>query len=108
MGSGAGKTSRYIPTLDGWRAVAIGLVLFSHTRLPHGFLASLSPYGAIGVHVFFAISGFLITFRLLEEYRLFGAISLRAFYLRRFFRILPPAFGYLACAALLGLALAWI
>jgi peptidoglycan/LPS O-acetylase OafA/YrhL len=98
----------YIPTLDGWRAVAIAMVLFCHARLPHDFLAGVSPYGALGVDLFFAISGFLITSRLIEESRTQGSISLKAFYARRFFRIIPPAFAYLACAAVLGLVLRWI
>jgi peptidoglycan/LPS O-acetylase OafA/YrhL len=95
----------YLPTLDGWRAVAISLVLFCHMRLPHNFLAGVSSYGAVGVDLFFAISGFLITFRLIEEFRISGKISLQAFYIRRFFRIIPPALTYLGCMALLGLLL---
>src|SRR5271168_4566722 len=84
------------------------MVLFCHARLPGDFLAGVSPYGALGVDLFFAISGFLITSRLIEERRIDGTISLKAFYVRRFFRIIPPAFAYLACAAVLGLALGWI
>ena len=80
-----------LPTLDGWRAVAIAMVLFCHVRLPGEFLAGASPYGAVGVHVFFAISGFLITYRLIEEADGTGTVSLRQFYIRRAFRILPPA-----------------
>jgi peptidoglycan/LPS O-acetylase OafA/YrhL len=98
----------YIPTLDGWRAVAIAMVLFCHLRLPGDFLAGVSPYGALGVDLFFAISGFLITSRLIDERRVEGRISLKAFYVRRFFRIIPPAFAYLACVAVLGVALQWI
>jgi peptidoglycan/LPS O-acetylase OafA/YrhL len=94
----------YLPTLDGWRAVAIAMVLFAHAPPLHGFLASISPYGALGVDLFFAISGFIITFRLLEEYRLTGTVSLRAFYTRRFFRIVPPTLAFLACLSVLGLA----
>ncbi len=93
----------YLPTLDGWRAIAITLVLFAHVRLPGNALQQISPYGAMGVHLFFAISGFLITNRLLEE-----GTSLRAFYIRRAFRILPAAFLYLAVLCALGLAGAWI
>jgi peptidoglycan/LPS O-acetylase OafA/YrhL len=51
--------------------------------------------------IFFALSGFLITTRLLEEYRKNGRISLRDFYLRRAFRILPPALLYLAVLSVL-------
>ncbi len=39
---------------------------------------------------FFVVSGFIITTLLLREHEARGTISLRAFYLRRCFRILPP------------------
>ncbi len=93
----------YLPTLDGWRAIAIALVLFTHVRLPGGALQQISPYGAMGVHLFFAISGFLITNRLLED-----RSGLRAFYVRRAFRILPAAFLYLAVLFALGFVGGWI
>lgn len=98
----------YLPTLDGWRAVAIAMVVFAHVRLPGGAFQSIAPYGALGVHLFFAISGFLITNRLLEEEESAGRVSLRSFYIRRGFRILPAAFTYLAALCVLGFALGWI
>jgi peptidoglycan/LPS O-acetylase OafA/YrhL len=52
--------------------------------------------------MFFALSGFLITFRLLEEFEQTNAIGLTGFYRRRARRILPPALIYLALLALLG------
>jgi len=55
----------------------------------------------MGVSVFFALSGFLITRRLMEERR----IDLPGFYRRRAFRILPPIVAYLAVVALLGLGM---
>jgi peptidoglycan/LPS O-acetylase OafA/YrhL len=57
--------------------------------------------GWSGVDLFFAISGMLICSRLLEEERVFGRISLRNFYIRRAFRILPPALAYLGAIAIL-------
>jgi peptidoglycan/LPS O-acetylase OafA/YrhL len=98
----------YLPTLDGWRAVAIALVLFAHVRLPGNALQSVAEYGAVGVHLFFAISGFLITNRLLEEQERNGSMSLRAFYIRRAFRILPAALAYLAALCVLGFGFGWI
>jgi peptidoglycan/LPS O-acetylase OafA/YrhL len=95
----------HLPTLDGWRAVAIVAVLFCHVRWPTDALNRLAPYGAMGVSVFFALSGFLITRRLMEEWRAAGRIDLRAFYVRRAFRILPPILVYLAAASLLGFGL---
>ncbi len=98
------RAADYLPALDGWRAVAILMVVFCHLRLPGSALRTLAPYGAMGVHLFFAISGFLITHRLLEEYDRSGRISLRSFYVRRAFRILPAAFAYLLTLCLLGFA----
>ena len=98
----------YIPTLDGWRAVAIIAVMASHAG--HSYSAPLGrdsffdriASGTHGVNLFFAISGLLITSRLLEEWDTAGHVSLKRFYTRRAFRILPPALLYLGCVALLG------
>lgn len=98
----------YIPTLDGWRAIAITGVLFAHSRtgvIPwFGSRASsyLSDQGKHGVDLFFAISGLLICSRLLDEEKKFGFISLRGFYIRRALRILPPAVLYLLVIAVLS------
>ncbi len=90
----------YIPTLDGWRAVAILGVILSHS-----FASTYwTRHGALGVNLFFAISGFLITSRLLGEHQKAGRISLTQFYFRRAFRILPPALCYLAVIGLLAAA----
>jgi peptidoglycan/LPS O-acetylase OafA/YrhL len=97
----------YLPTLDGWRAIAIIAVVFHHD-----WIDSLGPlntkwlynYGWFGVDIFFAISGLLICSRLLEEEKMQGHIHLRKFYIRRAFRILPPAITYLAVIGALGLA----
>jgi peptidoglycan/LPS O-acetylase OafA/YrhL len=97
--------SGYLPTLDGWRAIAVGMVLLNHAGLPPahhvGFVSGL---GALGVDLFFAISGILICSRLLEEERVCGRISLRGFYIRRTFRIFPPAYLFLAAVAVLTIA----
>ncbi len=106
------KLSGYIPTLDGWRAISIILVLLNHTRFDvstpmlGSFLGRLSEYGAAGVNIFFAISGVLICGRLLQEEQDHGSISLRNFYVRRAFRILPPALLYLLTIAILSPLLA--
>jgi len=70
--------------------------------LPHWLFSVLDGAGEKGVQLFFAISGFLITSRLLEEWNCFGRISLRRFYVRRVCRILPPAMTYLLVIAGLG------
>lgn len=78
-----------IPTLDGWRAVAILVVLCHHIAAFNGNESWWLQHGRMGVDVFFAISGLLITSQLLQNN------NLRTFYIRRVFRILPPAILYL-------------
>lgn len=99
----------YLPTLDGWRAVAIGLVLLTHDRVYQmgqfstGLIHAGHGHGQGGVELFFCISGILICSRLLVEEWLTGTISLQNFYLRRCFRIQPAAWVYLSfVAALMG------
>lgn len=99
--------SGYLPSLDGWRAVAILAVITVHdsTYTWHGRpLRWLQNYGSLGVVLFFAISGILIVGRILEEEHLTGRFHLRSFYIRRFFRIQPAAFVYLGAVALLACA----
>jgi peptidoglycan/LPS O-acetylase OafA/YrhL len=98
----------YLPTLDGWRCVAITAVLCCHIHWPSETLLRLAPNGALGVHLFFALSGFLITTRILEENLKYGRVSWANFYIRRCFRILPPALLYLAFAGAMGLWLGLI
>jgi peptidoglycan/LPS O-acetylase OafA/YrhL len=66
----------------------------------------LYDHGHHGVDVFFAISGILICSRLMSEEEHKGKIHIDRFYLRRAFRILPPAVFYLACLVVLHLAIA--
>lgn len=82
-----------IPTLDGWRGIAIALVLFDHFQdsLLHHYMRPWTQTGQHGVTIFFVLSGFLITSKLLE-----GPIDLKRFYLRRFFRLMPAAWVFLA------------
>lgn len=103
-----------IPSLDGARAVSIGLVILSHLSVLRHFpivwrLADQNffaygrylDFGNLGVRVFFVISGFLITFLLLDEHRHTGSISLRRFYARRVLRIVPAYWAYLIAIAIL-------
>jgi peptidoglycan/LPS O-acetylase OafA/YrhL len=102
------KPSTYIPTLDGWRALSIGLVIMHHSQVRctvpilGSVLRSLSNFGEVGVELFFAISGLLICSRLLDEESKNGQISVKAFYIRRCFRILPAALLYLLVVAILA------
>ncbi len=99
---------RHIPSLDGLRALSILLVIVLHTLLRHSlykfipFPLRLLGNGALGVFIFFVISGYLITTLLLREQDKTHAISLRSFYLRRAFRILPPLYAYVLFLAVLG------
>lgn len=58
--------------------------------------------GAIGVMVFFVISGFLITTLLLNERETHGSIDIPKFYVRRAFRIFPAFYVYLVVAAIIA------
>jgi peptidoglycan/LPS O-acetylase OafA/YrhL len=69
----------------------------------HPTLLHLTRSGPNGVSLFFAISGFLICSRLLEEQEQTGTTSLWGFYVRRACRILPPALTYLGVIGILGL-----
>lgn len=71
----------HVPSLDGLRAVSIAAVLLTHFAMPRG------P-GGYGVFLFFIISGFLIT-RLLFAEQSIREVSIKDFYLRRFFRLYP-------------------
>ena len=90
--------SHRIPTLDGWRGIAILMVLADHVfdRRFHYFYL----FGQHGVAIFFVLSGFLITSRLLAELDATGDLRLRRFYIRRFFRLMPCAWLYLLVVAL--------
>ena len=95
----------YLPTLDGWRALAVLSVIAFHDQVHRVGPVSdtwLHSLGHLGVDLFFAISGLLICSRLLDEEERAGKISLPAFYLRRTFRIIPPMLAYLLAIAVLG------
>ena len=96
------RPSNYIPTLDGWRALAVIAVIGTHGRPESATWLWFFEYGGHGVAVFFGISGYLICSRLLDEEDAYGSISLKKFYLRRAFRILPPVFFYVLIINLLG------
>jgi peptidoglycan/LPS O-acetylase OafA/YrhL len=100
------KESNHIPSLDGWRGVAILLVLVDHSTetLDLGRFDHFLRLGATGVALFFALSGFLITTRLMEEKQRQGSISLKKFYVRRVFRLIPASLTYLLVLGALTLA----
>ena len=85
-----------IPSLDGLRAISILLVIIGHAVNHNGWPVLI---GVFGVQVFFVLSGFLITRLLQQEYEREGRISLKAFYRRRCFRILPASFFFIGALA---------
>jgi peptidoglycan/LPS O-acetylase OafA/YrhL len=93
-----------LPSLDGWRAICILMVLVEHSRHTFDFPQKITPLVAwsvdanLAVRFFFVISGFLITYLMLREHACTGALSLRRFYARRALRILPVYFTFLAVA----------
>jgi len=107
----AHMTNQRIPSLDGLRALAILMVVVSHSNGAPGF-ANFSPstsvlLGDTGVRIFFVISGFLITTLLVDERSRTGDIRLARFYTRRVFRIFPPFYFFLGGLAV-GSRLGWI
>lgn len=74
---------RYIPSLDGLRALAVIAVILYHLDLP------FAPGGLLGVTVFFVLSGYLITGLLMAEIEETGTVNLPQFWLRRVRRLFP-------------------
>jgi peptidoglycan/LPS O-acetylase OafA/YrhL len=88
---------KYVPGLDGLRAIAVIAVLLFHADF------AVASGGFLGVSLFFTLSGFLITTLLLHEHAAGGSIDLRRFYARRVRRLLPAAYAcLLGVAALAG------
>ena len=86
----------HFPGLNGVRFIAALLVIIDHTEqfksylgMPTLWANSYSAYlGAFGVSIFFVLSGFLITYLLLEEQKE-APIQIKHFYIRRVLRIWP-------------------
>ncbi|WP_162996425.1 acyltransferase family protein [Mucilaginibacter celer] len=95
----SGKAKVYFANLNGVRAIAALMVVISHIELHKvDFRIDRIPYinilnfGKTGVTIFFSLSGFLITYLLLEERRNFSAVNFKDFYIRRMLRIWPLYF----------------
>jgi peptidoglycan/LPS O-acetylase OafA/YrhL len=79
-------------------------VLCNHVLLPNGRWFDQWKIGTLGVDLFFAISGLLITYRCFSTTTAWARSDLRSFYLRRVFRILPAAMLFLMVVAILGMS----
>jgi peptidoglycan/LPS O-acetylase OafA/YrhL/lysophospholipase L1-like esterase len=86
----AGGGQRYIPGLDGVRALAVLAVIAYHVGL------KWAPGGLLGVGIFFTLSGYLITDLLLGQHEATGSLRMLDFWRRRARRLLPALFVMLA------------
>ncbi len=77
------KSERYIPAIDGLRAISVIAVLLYHLTLPWW------PGGFLGVDLFFVISGYVITRLILDSIERSSALDLRKFYRSRIRRLFP-------------------
>jgi len=101
-----------IDYIDAWRFLAVVMVIQSHIFVYSGLkITLLAPYldpldrlGELGVLIFFVISGFVICSGLVAEKSRTGTICLSAFYVRRFYRIIPPLWLYLSSLLMLSMA----
>jgi peptidoglycan/LPS O-acetylase OafA/YrhL/lysophospholipase L1-like esterase len=91
-----GYGQRYMPGLDGLRAVAVLAVIAYHVQF------GWAQGGLLGVAVFFTLSGYLITDLLLAQWATAGQVRLKDFWIRRARRLLPAVF------VLLAVVTAWV
>nr|AYM52575.1 acyltransferase 3 [Aetherobacter rufus] len=91
-------STAHFASLDGLRFFSIVPVVWHHSTL--GPLPGVLGKGPLGVELFFAISGFLITTRLVREQRARGDVAVRQFYARRALRIFPLYYAVLGVYAL--------
>jgi len=82
----APQVNRYMPGLDGLRALAVFAVIAYHLNL------TIAPGGLLGVGIFFVLSGYLITDILVNQWRANGRLNLRQFWYRRMRRLLPALY----------------
>lgn len=106
--SGPTRPLNHLVQLDGIRFIAVALVLFDHWTMEHIQLP-VGALGALGVTIFFVLSGFLITRILLSskdklQHEPNGGVSkyLKTFYIRRTIRIFPVYYLTLFVLALLN------
>ncbi|MBC1374335.1 acyltransferase family protein [Listeria farberi] len=77
---------KYVPSIDGLRALAVIAVIAYHLNF------SWAKGGFIGVDIFFVLSGYLITNILLTQWEKNQSLQLKQFWLRRFRRLIPAVY----------------
>jgi peptidoglycan/LPS O-acetylase OafA/YrhL len=98
---------KHLTALDGIRAIALFLVIVSHW-LDKSYLVQAVAPGAIGVDVFFVLSGFLITTILLQNRLQAEALGnsksvlIKSFFIRRSLRIFPIYYLFVAACFVIG------
>ena len=95
---------KHLDELTGLRCIAVVMVLLAHLSpflSPWASLLSPPGDGPLGVHIFFVLSGFLITTLLMREYDSSGRINLLQFYQRRLLRIAPAFYAFLLVIAVM-------
>lgn len=98
----AAVNSPRIGGLDFLRAMAVSFVMWGHGT--EGRVTDIPGLAGLGVKVFFVLSGFLITRLLLDEFAARGRIDFWGFYRRRFARLMPAFYLFLA----VGLGVLWL
>jgi len=89
------EKGRYMPGLDGLRALSVIAVIAYHLDL------KWAPGGLLGVGIFFVLSGYLITDQIIAQWKRSNKkFNLKDFWLRRARRLLPAMFAMLAFVAL--------
>ena len=95
---------KYRPEIDGLRAVAVISVIIYHAKFEIIFndkLYKVLPGGFLGVDIFYVISGYLITYLILERIKI-NSFSFLDFYERRARRLLPTLFAVIAISVIAG------
>lgn len=104
---GSRSAAVHFPGLNGIRAIAAGIVLVFHIDQYFEILGlprlgyhdtGMAQYGVI---LFFVLSGYLITYLLLEEKKQYVTINYKSFYLRRILRIWPLYYIIIICVAVM-------
>jgi peptidoglycan/LPS O-acetylase OafA/YrhL len=98
----------YVRPLDGLRGVAVLTVVAYHAAfLSQSWVRNPLPGGFLGVDLFFAISGFLITAGLIDELQSRGHVGYANFWQRRIRRLVPALMALLAAVAVVMVGTGW-